>query len=472
MSLFGFKTKRALGESHNGRLGITGREMPPIKIMAPANVRYYKFHFLEDGFPAQKRNDGTIYEHPLYPIYIAEEYFRQNTRHPDPALVEAAKLVIDAALKRVQPLGDALVFWYGANAGVKRAAHRHYSALTQAYYVATLARLNDLLGQGSDYGKLSQRFAESLAIPTSLGGVMQVRLQGKGIEELPLAMPELVLNGWVSALSKLTPWPALLRQAGLATFLDENLDLLEYLLPRYDVPKLKNSRYSLSGYVYLRLVASGRARIMLRDASCSWSPSEKFPVGIGSDYRWANFLLGDDVVAQPDGTFESRGNSVRANLVLSQLAQENAFEFVASTSKPAEIRVEMTVGEYNPLSTIPASTKWIRLETVAGTAELRDYRVRIAAPHTDLIGYPTNFQKSFEGKKRNVYHPIHIRGLYQLYRYQDRKVFLDVAKRWTGYIADWKCHPLYMRFCDHDYTTNVPGRLRRYLTEESDARQG
>src|SRR6185503_853474 len=90
MSLFGFKTKGTAGESHNARLGITGREMPPITIMAPSSVRYYKLHFLDDGFPAQTRSDGSYYEHPLYPIYIAEEYFRQHARNADPALVEAA----------------------------------------------------------------------------------------------------------------------------------------------------------------------------------------------------------------------------------------------------------------------------------------------------------------------------------------------------------------------------------------------
>jgi hypothetical protein len=465
MAFFGFKTERSTEDSHNAKLGITGRAMPPIRIMAPSSVRYYKLHFLEDGFPAQKRSDGSFYEHPLYPIYIAEEYFRQNARKPDPALIEAARLVMDAALKRARPFRDSLVFWYGADANVTRAAHRHYSALTQSYYVSALANLHDLIGQRSGYNRLAKQFASSLAIPAAEGGVMQQRAQGKGIEELPLDMPELVLNGWLSALAKLVPHPKLLHRAGLGGFLNENLDLLEYLLPRYDVPALENSRYSLSGYVYLRLTANGSARITLRDANCSWSAGEKFPLGTGGAYRWQNFLLEDDIAAEADGGHTSRRHALRANLVLSQLAEENAFEFVASTTRPAEVRVEMMVGEYSPFTTIPASTKWVRLESLAVTPEPRTFRVKIGAPHTDLIGYPTNFQKSFDGKNRNVYHAIHIKGLYQLHRYQDRPVFLDMAKRWTGYIARWKDNPLYARFGEHDYGSKLPRAMRKYLTD-------
>jgi hypothetical protein len=464
MSLFGLKTKGASSQSHNAALGITGREMPPIKIMAPSSVRYYKLHFLDDGFPAQKRSDGTYYEHPLYPIYIAEEYFRQNARTPDPALVDAARLVIDAALKRAEPFKDALVFWYGADAKVTRAAHRHYSALTQAYYVGVLAKLQELVGRRAGYNRLARQFANSLAIPATEGGVMQVRPQGKGIEELPLDMPELVLNGWLSALTRLAANPKVLERAGMTKFVNENLDLLEYLLPRYDMPSLLNSRYSLSGYAYLRLTAASGATITLRDARTSWSATERYTLGTGSAYRWANFLLEDDIKTNADGSHASKGRSLRANLVLSQLADQNAFEFVARASKPSEVRFEMMVGEYSPFTTVPAATKWVRLETVTMTTEPRAYAVKIGTPHTDLIGYPTNFQKSFDGKNRNVYHPIHIKGLHQLHRYQDRPSFLDYAKRWTGYIARWKDDPLYARFAGHDYGSKIPGPLRRHLT--------
>jgi len=470
MSLFGFKTKGTPGESHNARLGITGREMPPITIMAPSSVRYYKLHFLDDGFPAQTRSDGSYYEHPLYPIYIAEEYFRQHARHADPALVEAAKLVLDAALKRAQPFQDSLVFWYGSDAGVTRAAHKHYSALTQAYYVGVLATLHDLIGRRSGYNKLARKFASSLAIPVGEGGVMQQRPQGKGIEELPLAMPELVLNGWLSALTRVAAWPKVLQRAGMGDFLNQNLDLLEYLLPRYDMPALQNSRYSLSGYVYLRLTASGGAHITLRDACTSWSATEKYALGTGSTYRWSNFLLEDDIKANVDGSFTGKSKSLRANLVLSQLAGENAFEFVATANKKTDVRVEMMVGEYSPLATIPQATKWVTLETVPMGAEPRDYHIGIGAPYTDLMGYPTNFQKSFDGQNRNVYHLIHIKALHQLSKFQDRPIFSDMAKRWAGYVAHWKDNPHYARFGAHDYSDKVPRALRRTIKDAGDER--
>ncbi len=471
MSFLSFRTGRSDedGTTHNAKLGITGRAMPPITIMSPSSVRYYKMHFLEDGFPAQKRADGSIYEHPLYPHYIAEEYLKQNARNPDPQLVEAAKLVMDAALKRAQPFGNAMVFWYGADANVSRASHQHYSALTQAYYIGTLAKLNELLGRDSGYGRFVRQFTNSLSIPASEGGVMRVRHEGWGIEELPLEMPDLVLNGWLSALAKITTLPDSVRRRRLSKFMDNNLDLLEHLLPRYDMPALENSRYSLSGFVYLRLTAAS-GRVILRDPRVSWSADEKFDLGVGNVNRWQNFLVDDDVAREADGAFAGRSRSLRANLVLSQLADENAFEFVAWAAKPTDLRVEIMTGQYSPLTTIPAHTKWVRLETLAVTAEPRAFRVRIGAPHTDLIGYPTNFQKSFDGVNRNVYHPIHVRGLYHLHRYQDRPAFSAYAKRWTEYMPRWKNNPLYARVSKHDYSRMVPGPMRKYLTDSGVAR--
>jgi hypothetical protein len=445
----------------NAKLGVTGRVMPPLLRMPAANVRYYKIHFLDDGYPAQRKDDGSFYAHPIYPTYVTQNYLQQYKHDGDVDALKAARRVMAAALARAEAFGDAQVLWYDAESDVGRANKRHYSGLTQARYVDMLICLSKATGEKS-YRKAAARFAAALTIPVEDGGVARIRPEGIGIEELPLAMPELVLNGWLTALSLLAKYPKFLKQAKLRKFMDANLALVEHLLPLYDVPALHNSRYGLSGVVQLRLTAK-KGQIVLTEPRVSWSQSESFPVVLGHDGGWRNILY-DTTARAADGGFASIARQIRANLVFSQLASENAWSFTLAANRVTTVDVEIREGTYSPLAAAPADAKWTLLETLSAGKAPQAVRIALGAPHTGLVGYPTGFRKAIGGTQRNIYHLSHIVSLYRLSKLEKRPMFRDYAARWTRYIAQWPNDPVYAGIGEADYSEAVPLPLHRYLS--------
>src|ERR1700733_15287033 len=98
-----------LSEGADFGLNVSGRPSPPIGRTAAA-LRYYNIHILPAGFPARRRSDGSLYEHPLYPIYLLEGYLKQFERDGSKCALASAALVAEAALKRAVPFGETLVF--------------------------------------------------------------------------------------------------------------------------------------------------------------------------------------------------------------------------------------------------------------------------------------------------------------------------------------------------------------------------
>ncbi|THV43397.1 hypothetical protein [Glycomyces buryatensis] len=38
---------------------------------------YYRLAWTADGFPGQLQQDGSIWEHPIYPTYVLKDYLAQ-----------------------------------------------------------------------------------------------------------------------------------------------------------------------------------------------------------------------------------------------------------------------------------------------------------------------------------------------------------------------------------------------------------
>lgn len=84
--------------------------MPPFSKELQAQQDYYRFEFLDDGYPG--RDDG--WAHPIYGVWVLNDYLDQHEAKPTDELEEAIRTVAHAAVERMDDHRGALVFWYDA----------------------------------------------------------------------------------------------------------------------------------------------------------------------------------------------------------------------------------------------------------------------------------------------------------------------------------------------------------------------
>jgi len=434
----------------NAHLEFTGRALPRVHLRIPdSHARYYRIHVQDDGYPAQRLESGATYEHPLYPTYLINEYLAQYSASGDRDALAAAKLVADAALRRMRKFQGALVFWYPADGQHARIARRHYSALTQAYYVRCFFQLSLALGEPAYEAAAREAFA-SLLIPVDEGGVARRMPFGMGIEELPLDTPDLILNGWLSALATLCEDGRLVDRMGASEFIEANLDALEHLLPKYDCPEYRNSRYSLAGPLYLRLrVQTSKSPIVISDAAFALSDAAVLPLAEQSSTRWSNFFFEKDVRAREGSETFFSGRNARFNVIASHFATPNRMLFTLQRPLFGRVLLEGYIGEYDPLSSAPVGGRWIALNSVWMCGLPRQCDLSLPPSALQLVGYPTNFAKVLDGQNRNIYHETHIRRLEQITAYQNRPLFRFYANKWRDYTREWPSDPRYAQF-GHD----------------------
>lgn len=132
---------------------------------------FYQIEFLPDGYPGQRRADGTVLPHALYPIYVIDDWLAQYHASPTVELLSALRTVVGAAVARLDDFQGVLVAWYKPSAGGARMYDRHYSALTQAYCAVRLHRVGKLLDDPSLL-EAAERTFRALLIPAKDGGVL------------------------------------------------------------------------------------------------------------------------------------------------------------------------------------------------------------------------------------------------------------------------------------------------------------
>jgi hypothetical protein len=212
------------------------------------------------------------------------------------------------------------------------------------------------------------------------------------------------------------------------------------VLPLYDAERLTNSRYGLTGFVYLRLRTDGTPTRVL-DARVEVPGEGSFPAPPRSGSRWQNYLFEEDL--EPDGT-TLRGSSVQMNVVLSRASRpaRNRLRFTLDAPEAVDVVVEAYVGRYDPLKSSPVDPRWTEVASV--TTQPREAAVvQLPASLVDKVVYPTNFVKKIDGQNTNVYHPIHIRRLRELADITGMRDFDVRADRWESYICRWAAMDIY-----------------------------
>lgn len=426
-------------------------EMPPLSSSLQEAQDYYRFGFLEDGFPGRSTSEGLRLE-PIYGVYVLNDYLKQHVRAPSASLRSAIATVAHSAVRRMDDHAGALVFWYDPDPRYARLYARHYSGLTQAYYAVCLQKAGDLLDD-SFLRKAARRAFESLLVPVSEGGVYSETSLGVGIAEVPQKPNSWILNGWQSVLVSINQYARLTSAPDAAELLRTSAESIAAALPLFDHSHLRNSRYGLSGFVYLRL-RTAHPVTDIADVRLEVPGEGEFPMSESGTSRWQNYLLTQDL--REDGA--PSGRTVRMNVALSRASypRPNRIKMRLTMPTSTEIRVEAHVGRYHPVSSSPVKTRWKQLQQHLLAEGTHDLTFELPwTEELDLIGYPTNFLKKLNGQFTNVYHSVHIKRLYELHTIEAIPAFEQWAKTWSGYICDWARMPMYRRLRVRDYSQGL-----------------
>lgn len=431
------------------------REPPPQRPMPPLSTRFasmqsfYRFHFLSDGYPGRAEADGSVFAHPIYGTYVLADYAGQLERQRTPELEAALRTVAHAAIDRMDDHQGALVFWYEADpVRSARLYERHYSGLTQGYYSVELHRAGLLLGDDALLRAAERAFA-SLLVPVHQGGVHFENALGSTICEVPQHPNSWILNGWMSSLASVERYASLSGSAQAREVFTASARSMADLLPRFDEPDLRTSLYGLTGFTYLRLVFD-TPPTALEDLVLAVPGEADVPVASTGVSRWQTFVLdGDMAGSQP------RGRTVRLNAVLSlaTVGGGNALEVTVVADEPVHVVLEGMRGEYDPRSSAPVRSQWVRLDGVAVDPGRHRVRLAIGDEVVRAAVYPTNFVKEVDGLNVNIYHGVHIRRLREIGRATGLTEMLDWADTWADYVAQWPGMPLYEGLAMRDFRT-------------------
>ncbi|MFE9697268.1 D-glucuronyl C5-epimerase family protein [Streptomyces sp. NPDC006270] len=376
---------------------------------------FYKIAWTEDGYPGKNAGDGTVYEHPIYPTYVLQDYLKQYQDNPTPALKKALSTVAHAAVDRMVPHENSLVFWYEPGGG-SRLYERHYSALTQGYYANRLHDVGALLKDQELLDAAEKAFL-ALTVPAEKDGVLYRDSHGVSIAEVPQQPNSYILNGWQSALaSSWQYWLASGDERARDLVLESSRTMAK-LLPLYDAPDVANSRYGLTGFLYVRTVGSD-----LEDVTVSVPGEGDFGLASAKEpSRWQNH----------------RVDKRQVNLVLSKASFPKKNTLSIDVSKSTA--VEAYVGEYDPLSSSPVKGEWIEIGRVGPDSP----DLQVPWDVVNKTVYPTNFVKKIDSKNTNVYHSVHVKRLTELAEATKLQELQKWADRWADAMCRWDSLPQY-----------------------------
>lgn len=417
--------------------------MPAFSEGRHESARFYRFAWLPDGYPGRRESDGRITPHPIYGIYVLSDYLYQLSKKPgDQTLTAAVRKVATAARKRMRGFKGSAVFWYTPKDFPSTVSKAYYSGLTQSYWANMFHRVSVELGDRRFADSAYQVF-KSLLISDKAGGVLERTPYGVAVAEYPTSPRYMVLNGWLSSAVSIHEYAARSGNKKARQLADATTATLAKVLPLYDVPKVRNSRYGLAGYQPMRVRFSSKPGLV-RSVTFHTPTEGSYVLAPGRGPRSSMFVDRADVERRKGG-FVPKGTGFGGNLYVSRIGypKRSSLSLSLDVSRKTTVSIQVAVGTYDPMSYGPKRMRWFtvaRQDIGRGRATIKAV-IPWSTQH--FVAHPTNFAKTLEGKRTNVYHMIHIHRLAQLFEITGDETFRRWGERWGGYVCDWTTMGVY-----------------------------
>jgi D-glucuronyl C5-epimerase C-terminus len=402
---------------------------------------------LADGYPARLVG-GAIHVHPMHGRYILTDLLRRYELAATSELRNAVRTVADAIVGRAEVAGNALLMWYEgqARSGLVD-ADRHLSGLPQAYYAALFARLAGAIGP--EYRRAADGFFEPLLRPVEAGGLLHTGAPGHSLAMVPMRPRDWILNGWLSMLVSAAEYARARSSAPAHDLVDANLSTLVAVLPAYDAPAHRLSRYMLPGILMMRLdvdppgvVEISGLRTVIPDEP------EAIPIRLSEASGWTPRVPPDDGRPLGPDAFASRPAGFRmvARLSRAPYPRTNRLAFTITTLRPCRLALTAHIGEFDPEGSTTIERRWVALSETEVAAGTHDVDLPIPYEPVDLFSYPTSFARRFHGRPQNSYHGTHIVRLRQLAELTGTDSLRGWADRWRRYVDEWQTIDRYAGF--------------------------
>ena len=419
----------------------------------------YKLGFNENGVPGKMENNGWV-EHPMYAAYLMMEYIsayknsNAKKRFRDQTYLDSAEKIASVAISRMAQKKGALVYYYKKGFVKTQFEHEFYSGLTSSNYLTGFTRLYRIT-QNPKYREVARRIYKSLSLPQESGGVAIYANEGVHIEEYPSSPTLWTLNGWITAINAIYAYYELTGDEDVLAFANQNVKLIEAKIHLFDVESVLNTRYQLANPYYIKIIAKNW--VSLEEAIYSIPGASEYKLQIDKvkpkGTRMNYSIRRCDHCNFEDQTTPIFKGILLLNVVgsLASYPEENFLSYKLKTSGNNKISFFVAQGDYNPQTTAMPTRSWELLSEInipstnnPGPTAIEG-KVNIEKKYMEIIAYPTNFKKKFEGKNFNAYHFIHIGGLKKINEWRNSKVLEKYIKKWEGYTMKWPESDIYMK---------------------------
>ena len=399
---------------------------------------------LDDGFPGRLKADRVIV-HPMDGRYLLEALLAEQDERPRRRLHAAIARTAHAIVGRAEPLGDALVIPYVDTASSMAGGSRHISGLPQAYYAVGLSRAAQMLGDES-LQAAGDRFFRALLIPVSDGGALYPDGGGPALAQVPTRPRDLILNGWLSMLVSVHRYAQLRDSEPARELFAANLPTLRRLLPLYDVPQLRLSRYGLTGPLQLRLEMS-MPGVRITDLRVALPGEGDVRLLLSDGGRWTPRIHAQDVARRSETrgreTVTIAGEVVHVTTVLTRAGypEPNHLRMRIASRAGLRLRTSAHIGRYDPAASSTVEREWVQLRSTRVAPGSHAVEIELPYRPIELFAYPTHFTPGPDGGRVNAYHGTHIVRLRELADITGDPEFSAWAERWAGYVGEWPDRP-------------------------------
>lgn len=342
-----------------------------------------------DGVPHHVYWQGE--GHLFHPMHTGQWLYKHPTKANMEALLAVSHLLRNKSLAWFYPVGYKLSRMSGRTMP---------SCIAQAEFLSAFMLLHSK-GIATDEAMRSVfRSFDSDELKDSDGALIEIPLDK--------SCPEIVLNGWLHALTRIIDYLRYSSDPMAVEILDDSITTLAKRLPLYDCAEHRLSRYS-DLCVYAAVIRTDDAS----DLSVQYGDAAPIPFGC------------DNRPYQPT-IHKMKEGYYRVTFNLSAV-------YSTTLACNAPFSIKMGTGGYSRMHTNPPNI--LGTSTWAADAVELDHEY-VLLVHDDRFyrGYPTNFAKHGQVNKYHPYHIIALRCIAATYPTRHNATLLEWADRWEGYM--------------------------------------